>query len=186
MPKRTELRLAGTADQNLALAGVILAEAAAIYEGKYASQSQSYGPEARSGASKTDVIISDSVIENPKTGHIDFLLALTDEACQRYAPDLPEGAVLVVDADLVTEVPRRPLRVYRLSLTRLAREKAGKESLLNIVALGAVGCLAGVVSDEALEQAVLARIPKGLEEETRRALHAGCQEARRAKEGRTA
>jgi len=182
MAKRIEIRLAGTAAQNLALAGVILAEAAAIYEGKYATQSQSYGPEARSGASRTDVIISQDVIESPKAAHVDFLMSLTDEGCRRYAADLPEGATLLIDPDLVKEVPDRPVRLHRLALQRLTREQAGRESLLNIVALGAVAALSGVVSHEALEQAVLARTPKGMEEESRRALHVGFEEGRRARE----
>ncbi|MEE9230852.1 MAG: 2-oxoacid:acceptor oxidoreductase family protein, partial [Acidobacteriota bacterium] len=74
----------------------------------------------------------------------------------------------------------RPIRVYRLPLLRLARDKAGRESLLGIVALGAIAALAEVVSYDSLEQAVLARIPKGMEEETRRALHVGREEAQRA------
>ncbi len=180
MAERTEIRLAGSADQNLALAGVILAEAAAIYENLYATQSQSYGPEARSGASKADVIISADVIESPRVANVNLLLALTDDACQRYAAELAEGATLLLDSDLVKqEVSGRNLRVVRLPLLRLARERAGKESLLSIVALGAIAALSSVVSYEALEQAVLARIPKGMEEETRRALHVGLEEARR-------
>jgi 2-oxoglutarate ferredoxin oxidoreductase subunit gamma len=178
-----EIRLAGNAGHNLALAGVILAEAAAIYEGKYATQSQSYGPEARSGASKADVIISQEVIESPKASRIDCLLALTDEGIRRYGADLPEGAMVLIDPDLVKEAPAgKKVRLYRLQLAKLAREKAGKESLLNVVALGAVAALTGMASYEALEQAVLARIPKGAEEETRRALHLGCEEGRKARE----
>jgi 2-oxoglutarate ferredoxin oxidoreductase subunit gamma len=183
MAERTEIRLAGSADQNLALAGVILAEAAAIYENKYATQSQSYGPEARSGASKADVIISADVIESPRATSVGFLLALTDDACARYVDELADGGTLLLDSDLVKEPPpERPLRIYRLPLLRLAREKAGRESLLGIVALGAIAALSDVVSYDALEQAVLARIPKGMEEETRRALHVGLEEARRAAE----
>ncbi len=181
MAERTEIRLAGSADQNLALAGVILAEAAAIYENKYATQSQSYGPEARSGASKADVIISTEVIESPRAMNVNFLLALTDDACRRYVDELSEGGTLLLDSDLVKEAPpERPIRVYRLPLLRLARDKAGRESLLGIVALGAIAALAEVVSYDSLEQAVLARIPKGMEEETRRALHVGREEAQRA------
>ncbi len=184
MAKRIEIRLAGSAAHNLALAGVILAEAAAIYEGKYATQSQSYGPEARSTASKADVIISQDVIESPKASRVDLLLALTDEACRRYAGEMPEGAALLVDPDLVKEIPERKLRVCKLPLSRLAREQAGREALLNIVALGAVAALSGVVSQEALEQAVLARTPKGMEEESRRALHIGAEEARKCRDSK--
>jgi 2-oxoglutarate ferredoxin oxidoreductase subunit gamma len=185
MAKRTEFRLAGSAGLNLALAGVMLAEAAACYDEKYAHQSASYGPEARSAAARTDVIISHDVIDNPKTSRLDYLLAMSDEAVRRYAGDLAEGGYLIVDADRVQEVPPRLARVVKLPLTRLAREKAGREDLVNIVALGAVAALSAVVSAEALEQAVLARIPKGLEEETRRALHLGCEEGRRARESRS-
>ncbi|RKY44545.1 MAG: 2-oxoacid:ferredoxin oxidoreductase subunit gamma, partial [Candidatus Neomarinimicrobiota bacterium] len=87
MSFRYELRLSGSGGQGLILIGKILAEAAAIYDGKNATQSQSYGPEARGGASRSEVIISDGEIDYPKAMKLDLLLALTQEACDLYIKD---------------------------------------------------------------------------------------------------
>src|SRR4030042_17730 len=98
MGKRFEVRLSGEGGQGMILAGVILAEAAAIYDDKNAIQTQSYGPEARGGACKSEVIISDEEIDYPKATHIDLLLALTQESCDKYIRELKQGGLLVVDS----------------------------------------------------------------------------------------
>src|SRR6266581_9022196 len=105
MSGRYELRFSGAGGQGLILAGVIMAEAAAIYDGKQAVQSQSYGPEARGGASKSEVIISEGPVDYPKATTVDALLAMTQEACDKYTHDLKEGGVLLVDSDLVKRLP---------------------------------------------------------------------------------
>src|ERR1035437_4658030 len=98
---RYELRFSGAGGQGLITAGIIMAKAASIYEGKQAVQSQSYGPEARGGASKAEGIISDEAIDYPKVTQCDELLAMTQVACDKYSHDLKEGGVLLVDSDLV-------------------------------------------------------------------------------------
>jgi 2-oxoglutarate ferredoxin oxidoreductase subunit gamma len=120
-PQKTEIRLSGSGGQGLILAGVILAEAAAIYEGKNAVQTQSYGPEARGGSSKSEVIISDSEILYPKTTRLDYLLALNQESCDKYAHDLKDDGLLLVDTDAVEHLP--PVKSISLPLVRTAREK---------------------------------------------------------------
>ena len=177
MSDRYEVRLAGSGGQGLVLAGVILAEAAAIYEGKNAVQSQSYGPESRGGASKSEVIISDKEIDYPKATNIDLLLVLTEAAAQKYFKDAPETALVVADSDLVlTDVPAK-YRSVKAPITRLARETVGKEFVTNIVALGLLRELTGIVGEEPLEKAVLARVPKGTEDLNRRALQVGKEAA---------
>ncbi len=173
MSKRYEIRLAGSGGQGLILAGVILAEAASIYEGKNAVQSQSYGPESRGGASKSEVIISDEEIDYPKATHIDLLLALTDVAAEKYIKDAPGTALIVADSDLVPTVIPEKFRSVKVPITRLARETVGKEFVTNIVALGLLRELTGIVSREALEKAVLNRVPKGTEDLNKRALDVG-------------
>ena len=86
--KRTEIRLAGEGGQGMILAGIILAEAAAMYDDKYAVQTQSYGPEARGGASKAEVIIDSGEIDYPEVINADVLVALSQEACDKYAANL--------------------------------------------------------------------------------------------------
>ena len=170
MAMRYEIRLAGSGGQGLVLAGVILAEAAGIYDGKFVCQTQSYGPEARGGASKAEVVISDAEIDYPKAIRPDVLLALNQKSLDVFLGDLKEGGVLLVDADLVREVPAAG--ALPIPFTRLARE-AGKELTANIVALGALAAITGAVSPEALKAAVLARVPAGSRELNERALEAG-------------
>ena len=170
MVERFEIRLSGSGGQGLILAGIILAEAAGVYDGKFVCQTQSYGPEARGGASKAEVVISDAAIDYPKAIHPDVLLALNQKSLEAFNADLKPGGLLLVDADLVKEAPAG--RVLALPFTRIARE-AGSAMAANIVALGALAQLTGAVSLESLEAAVLARVPKGSEDLNRRALAAG-------------
>jgi 2-oxoglutarate ferredoxin oxidoreductase subunit gamma len=170
-----ELRLSGEGGQGLVLAGKILAEAAAIYDERNATQSQSYGPEARGGASKSEVIISDGEIDYPKAQQLDLQLALTQEAFDKYHRDLKPGGWLVIDSDAVTRVPEGDWRVVRLPLVRLARERIGKVIVANIVALGLIVRLSKAVSEGAAEEAILARVPRGTEELNRKAYHLGLE-----------
>lgn len=178
LASRYEVRLSGTGGQGLVLAGIILAEAAGIYEGKHVVQTVSYGPQARGGTSKAEVVISDETIDYPKPMGLDLLLAMSQMACDESAYDLKPGGVLVVDSLLVTQVPIP--RVVKIPFTKIAREKCGREQMANIVALGALSRIipampagAGVVSLESIEGAVMARIPKGTEELNRRAFQEG-------------
>ncbi len=177
MSFRYEHRLIGEGGQGLVLAGKILAEAAAVYDDHNATQSQSYGPEARGGASRSEVIISDSEIDYPKTENLDLLLALTQEAFDKYHKDLRPGGYLIIDSDAVTRVPAQDWRVVRVPLVRLAREKLGKAIVANIVALGVIVRLSKVVSEEAAEHAILTRVPRGTEDLNRRAYQLGLEVA---------
>ena len=175
MSSRYEIRLAGSGGQGLILAGIILAEAAGVYDGKFVCQTQSYGPEARGGASKAEVVISDAAIDYPKAIQPDVLLALNQKSLEAFSSDLKPGGLLLVDADLVKEAPAS--RVLALPFTRIARE-LGRAMAANIVALGALAQLTGAVSLESLTAAVLARVPKGTEDLNRRALAAGVAAAK--------
>ena len=181
MASRYEISLAGSGGQGLILAGIILAEAAGVYDGKFVCQTQSYGPEARGGASKAEVVISDTDIDYPKAIRPDVLLALNQKSLDAYSLDLAPGALVLVDADLVPEVSAAP--AVALPFTRIARD-LGKVMAANIVALGALAQLTGRVSRSALEAALLARVPRGTEDLNRRALAAGVAAARdRAAQG---
>ena len=113
MSPRYEARLSGSGGQGLILAGKILAEAAAIYENKNATQSQSYGPEARGGASKSEVIISDGDIDFPKATRLDVLLCLTQEACDKYVADLKEDGHQI-HTETVTDLTGKRYASYSL------------------------------------------------------------------------
>lgn len=177
MSFRYDIRLSGEGGQGLVLAGRILAEAAAIYDEKNATQSQSYGPEARGGASRSEIIISDEDIDYPKATSLDLLLALAQESCNKYAKDLKDSGILLVDSGAVTRVPEGRYRIYRVPITEIARSQLGKAVVANIVALGIIAQLSNIVSVEALESAVLARVPKGTEELNLKAFRSGMEAA---------
>jgi 2-oxoglutarate ferredoxin oxidoreductase subunit gamma len=161
---RYEVRLSGEGGQGLILAGKILAEAAAIYSDLNAAQSQSYGPEARGGASRSEVILSDGDIDYPKAMAVDLLLAFTQESCDKYSGDLKESGTLVVDSDAVTRIPEGDFRVFEAPIIRTAEEKCGRRVVANILALGLIGRLLEMVTTEALEAAVRSRVPRGTED----------------------
>ena len=161
------------------LMGIILAEAIGIYDGKYVAQTQSYGPEARGGSSKSEVVVSDEEIDYPKAMEPDLLLAMNQKSCDDFYPALKPEGLLIVDSTFVTQVPTP--KAFQIPFTRIAREKFGREVVANIIALGALTQLTPVVSPRAVESAVLARVPKGTEKLNRDALKAGMAAARRAK-----
>lgn len=169
---REELRLSGTGGQGLILAGIILAEAA-LLDGKLAIQSQSYGPEARGGSSKAEVIISEESIHFPKVTEPDVLLAMSQEALNKYSKDLLPESVIVTDSLFVTKLPEHPGKVYELPITQTSKSVLGKALFANIIALGALVKLTGIVSFESLEKAVLSHVPKGTEELNHKALELG-------------
>ncbi|NUO79848.1 2-oxoacid:acceptor oxidoreductase family protein [candidate division KSB1 bacterium] len=168
-----EIRLSGSGGQGLVLAGHILAEAAALYDGNNATQSQSYGPEARGGASRSEVIISDGDIDYPKATNVDLMLALTQQACNKYVADLRRGGILLVDAEEVTNLPHGDYKIYAAPITKIAELEVGKKVVTNMVALGLITELSQVVTTTAVEQAIRKRVPKGTEEINLKAFHKG-------------
>jgi 2-oxoglutarate ferredoxin oxidoreductase subunit gamma len=167
---RVEFRLSGSGGQGLLLAGIALAEAA-ILEGKNATQTQSYGPEARGGASKSEVVISDEEIDYPKAIDPDYLVALTAESFRAFGKSMGDGLVIVDSSvPLSGEVAAR---IAALPILETASRALGKAVVANMVALGALAGLSGAVSRKSLEEAVSKRVPAGTEELNLRALAAG-------------
>lgn len=179
MSFRYEVRLSGSGGQGLILAGQILAEAAAIYDDNNAVQSQAYGPEARGGASRSDVIIADGDIDYPKATRIDLMLAFTQEACDKYAAGLRKGGILLADSKFVTRIPQGDFKVYAVPIMEVARNEVGKTVVANIVALGLIAGLSKVVTPAAMEQAIRSRVPKGTEEMNLEAFRKGLELAER-------
>lgn len=172
---RYEIRFSGSGGQGIITAAVVMADAIGAFDGKNVCQTQSYGPEARGGKSKAELVISDGPIDYPKALQVDLLLAMTQAACDAYFFDLKTDGLLIVDSGLVEQVPTS--RAVSLPFTQIARQQIGRELVANMVALGAVGYLSGQVSMESLHSALLARVPKGTEEMNRKALQAGIDAA---------
>ena len=175
---RTEFRLSGSGGQGLLLAGIVLADAA-IHEDLNVVQTQSYGPEARGGSSKAEVVISDTDIDYPKCTIPDYLLCLTADSYKAYGPAQQDKGVIIVDSSiqLNPEIKAKTVSVPIIETTK----KVGKVIVTNMVALGVVGGLSGIVKQGTLEKAVLDRVPKGTEELNVTAIKAGFELASQVK-----
>lgn len=152
-----EMRLAGLGGQGLILAGIIVAEAAGIYEGKEVVQTQAYGAETRGGFSRSDIVVSDEEILYPKASELDFLLAMSQSAYEEHVGSLKKNGVLLLDSTYVSEVSGE--RTYAIPFSKIAREKFGRENVANIMALGAITQVFSAISQESMEKAVLNRVP---------------------------
>lgn len=170
-----EIRFSGSGGQGVILIGIVLAEAAGIHEGKDVTQTQSYGGEVRGGAVMSEVVIGEEAeeIEYPAVINADILLAMSQEAADRYMGSVKKDGLVLLDSTYVLKEPSSTARIYTVPLTIIAQEKIGTKLAANIVALGVISELSKIVSREALEEALLERVPKGTEEVNRKALEVG-------------
>jgi len=182
MNDRIEFRFSGSGGQGLILAGIILADAAAIYEDKNAVQTQSYGPEARGGSSKSEVIVSDSPIEYPKATKVDYMVALTQESFDKYIDDVKETGIVIADKELVTDFSKARGKLYVIDMIKSAREELGKVLGLNIIALGVLVEISGIVSHESIKSALIKRVPRGFEDYNKKAIEIGFKLGRELKD----
>lgn len=152
------------------LAGIILAEAA-IIDGLNAVQTQSYGPEARGGASKAEVVLSDTDIDYPKAVDPDFLLALTAEAYRAYGSEMTKGTIIIDSSIEISKDIKAKTLAFPILDT--ARNELENRVVANIVALGVLGAVSGIIDFPTFKLAVRNRVPKGTEKLNARALHRG-------------
>ena len=152
-----QLRLSGSGGQGVITAAIIFAEAAVI-QGFNAVQSQSYGPEARGGASKAEVLIDSNPIFHPHVDKPDFLLALTQKAADKYFHDLNPDGMMIIDSDLVPNPPQFK-NIISLPVTNLAVEKVGKALFTNIVSLGVLVKASKFLEFDSVKQALINRVP---------------------------
>lgn len=155
--------LSGSGGQGIITMAILLAEAAAIYEGLTAVQSQVYGPEARGGATRSDVIISDRPILFPKVTQPGILVTLNQSSFMKYGNLLRPGGLLLTDSHLVHASEDLDVRYVSLPLYETVMEKLGKAQALNICALGALVGLTGVVRPESVEKVLARRFPRAVE-----------------------
>ncbi|MFH0916660.1 MAG: 2-oxoacid:acceptor oxidoreductase family protein [bacterium] len=167
-----EVRFGGSGGQGVILMGVVLAMAAAR-DHRHVVQTQSYGPEARGGYSRSDVIISDRPIDYPELERADLLITLSQDAVSGYAGLLRPDGILIYDSENVTELPSFKGSSFGVPFTRLAIEETGRLQTTNILTLGVVTGITGVVSVESLRKAVGAMVPAGTEEVNSKALNRG-------------
>jgi 2-oxoglutarate ferredoxin oxidoreductase subunit gamma len=161
---RYDIRLSGAGVHKLIDAARVLAEAAAIYEDLYASESCSFGAEARGNTCRADLILSDRVIDSPRVELVDFLLVLTSDAYDAYISDVRPGGLLVVEEGVETDERAFGRLVQKFSLCS-DDGQAHKNVYTNIIVLGIFASACNVISRKSLQDAIVGRAPKKLEEE---------------------
>lgn len=159
----TEIRFAGFGGQGVILAGMITGRAASIHDGKYVTLTQSFGPEARGSACSVQLIVSAQPILYPYLTSPDILVAMSQEACARFAPGLKPQGTLLYEEELVKPDPAVHTGLtFGIPATRLA-EELGRKLVLNVVMVGFTAAVTGIASPEAIRQAVRESVPPGTE-----------------------
>lgn len=176
---RYEICLSGSGGQGLILAGKILGQAIALNTDKNVVQTQSYGPEARGGASRSEVVVSDEPIYYPKVMKLDLLVALTQESCDKYTQNLKEGGILVVDPFQVKNIKENKFKVYSIPFTQISKNELGKTIYANIIVLGALSKITDFVKKDFLENTMLSHVPQSTKDSNKKAFERGYDEASR-------
>ncbi len=175
---RIKIRIAGSGGHGVILASIILAEAAAIHDRRNVCQTQSYGPEARGGNCKAEVVISNKQIDYPMAKNLDILMCYNQASLDQYFMDLKCTGILIVNSDSCKQIPIS--NAYEIPMLSLTRDKVGKMQAMNVLSLGAFAAITEVVSAKAIKAAVMARAPKGTEEINLKALDIGLKEGAKA------
>ncbi|MHA1577577.1 MAG: 2-oxoacid:acceptor oxidoreductase family protein [Candidatus Thorarchaeota archaeon] len=159
---RYEVRIGGFGGQGIVTMAMVLGETLSLIEGKECVQTQSYGPEARGGASKSELVIDDEEVDFPKVLTPDVFIALSRAAYLEYVEGLKDDGVLIIDEDLVEIEGGLPdtLKVYRIPATRIADVEVGNKQSTNVVMLGVLAAITGIVTIEGLKQRVEERWPR--------------------------
>jgi 2-oxoglutarate ferredoxin oxidoreductase subunit gamma len=156
----TEIRVAGFGGQGVILSAILLGKAASIYQGAFATMTQNFGPEARGGACSAQLVLSDSPVLYPYITRPDILVVMSQEAYVRFAPELKDGGVLIVEQDLVRLTGlNKDIRVYSVPATRIA-EGLGKRMVLNSVMVGFFTAVTHLLDADAVRRAVADSVPK--------------------------
>jgi len=173
MPRLTEIRVAGFGGQGVILSAMVVGKAYSVFDGGFATLTQSFGPEARGGACSAQVITSDEPVLYPYITQADILVVMSQEAFTKFIPDLKPGGMLLVEQDLVqvTHLPPE-VRLFRCPATRIA-EQLGKRMVLNIVIVGFFAAVNCQVRPGSLRHAVAESVPEQFKDINLQAFDAG-------------
>jgi 2-oxoglutarate ferredoxin oxidoreductase subunit gamma len=161
---RTEIKIGGFGGQGVILSGYIIGRAAAIYDNKFATMIQAFGPEARGSACSAQVIVDAEPIAYPYITSPQVMIVMSQEAFTRFSPELREGGALITEEDLVTvKNLRKDIRHLSIPATRFA-EELGKRLVLNIVMMGFLTAVTEIAGKDAMRKAVQMSVPKGTED----------------------
>jgi len=160
----TEIRVAGFGGQGVILSAIVLGKACSIHEGKFATMTQNFGPEARGGACSAQLILSDSPVLYPYVTQPDVLVVMSQEAYVKFGAELKDGGMLIIERDLVrvTDEPKQQ-RIYSIPATRIA-EELGKRMVLNIVMVGFFTAVTRLLDPEAVRKAIADSVPSNFRE----------------------
>ena len=171
--KTTSIRFSGFGGQGIVLAGVIYGEAA-VADGLNAIQTQSYGSASRGGASKCDLIISTQKIYELESPKIDILVSLSQKAYENYIGHLNQKGCLIIDDDLVTTKPAK-VKIHKIKATDIAFKKFGQKIMGNIVIVGYLSALLGIVSKESIKKSIKRHVPQKVIDDNLLAFEEGCR-----------
>ena len=159
----TEIQIAGFGGQGVILAGMVIGKAAAIYDNKHVTLTQSFGPEARGSACSVQLIVSGEPIFYPYLSQPDILVVMSQEAFTRFSPQIKPSGMLLYEQDLITlSALHAGVKTHGIPATRLA-EELGRKLVLNMVMVGFVTAMTGIASPQAARKAVQDSVPKGTE-----------------------
>jgi 2-oxoglutarate ferredoxin oxidoreductase subunit gamma len=170
---RKEIKIGGFGGQGVILSAHIIGKAASIFDNKYSTMIQSFGPEARGSACSAQVIISEEFISYPYVVKPEILVVMSQEAYTKFEPDITENGILITESDLIQVKQLRPgIKHYSIPSTRIA-EELGRKLILNIVMVGFFTAITKIINKEAVQKAVENSVPKGTEELNLRAFNRG-------------
>lgn len=179
MSKNYEMRFSGAGGQGLMLMGDVLAHAAGAEDNEIVL-TKSYGPEARGGACRSELIVNKSEISYPAITAPNFVLCMSQQSCMNFTGDLADDAILLTDSGFVKELPelKDSVRVYALPLTQLAVESTGKAVAANVVAVGAASVLCDLLSTDTISNALEECFPEKFHASNKKAFCAGIKAAK--------
>jgi 2-oxoglutarate ferredoxin oxidoreductase subunit gamma len=161
---RTEIKIGGFGGQGVILSGYIIGRAASIYDKKHATMIQAFGPEARGSACSAQVIVSPEEIAYPYITSPEIMVVMSQEAYTKFSPELAPKGTLITEEELVQPHNlRKDLKHFSIPATRIA-EELGKKMVLNIVMMGFMTAVTGIVEADAMRNAVKVSVPKGTED----------------------
>ncbi|WP_147821816.1 2-oxoacid:acceptor oxidoreductase family protein [Salidesulfovibrio onnuriiensis] len=175
---RFEIRFSGLGGQGIITLGRVMGAGLALGHSFNVTQTQSYGPEARGGSSRCDLVVSSKRISFPKAENLDLLVALSQEACNAYYPYLKPGGVLVLESDMVAQPPTN--HFLALPFTRMAKEKVGIPQAMNTIVLGALTYLLPFTRQNVMRKSMEESLPEKIRAVNVKAFNLGYREARRA------
>lgn len=157
---RIEIRIGGFGGQGIMLAGYLLGQSACIYEDKEATQTETYGPEARGGSASTEIVISDSEIDYPKLLLPDIAILMSQPAFLKFHKDLKKDGILIIDSDLVNPSDiKKDTKLCSIPSTQIA-QSLGNKIVANVVMLGALIAITGVITKEDMIKSIKTTLPE--------------------------